>query len=133
MKYRIVWLVIISAMLIMVAGCRRSEEVPQPPDFRRISPEEARARLENEEGVILLDVRTPEEYTEIRIPGSLLIPLQTLEKEAPVQLPDQDAPIFMYCRSGRRSLDAARILVELGYTQVYDLGGIIDWPYETEE
>ena len=133
MKSNAVLLIAIAALMIGLAGCRSEEEVPPLPDFQRISPEEARTRLEDEEGIILLDVRTPEEYAQIRIPGSLLVPLQTLEREASVQLPDQDVPIFVYCRSGVRSLDAARILVDLGYTQVYDLGGIIDWPYETEE
>ena len=81
----------------------------------------------------MVDVRTPVEYAEERIPGSLLIPLQTLEEEAPQHLTDKETPVFIYCRSGQRSLEAAEILVELRYTNVYDLGGIIDGPYDVEK
>jgi rhodanese-related sulfurtransferase len=124
---------IVMAVIFIVAGCGSSVETPVLPDFQSIAPEEALQRLDSDEEIVLLDVRTPEEYAEGRIPGSLLIPLQTLKEEAPLQLTDKEAPIFVYCRSGNRSLEAARILVELGYTQVYDLGGIIDWPYDIEK
>jgi len=130
MKQRIWLFLITSAMVIMLAGCGNATENSKLLGFQSVAPEEALQRLESDEGIILLDVRTPEEYTAGHIPGSQLIPLQTLEEEAPQQLNDKDAIIFVYCRSGRRSLEAAEILVELGYTQVYDLGGIIDWPYE---
>lgn len=100
--------------------------------FQNISPKEAKERMEKEPGIILLDVRTVPEHEALHIPGSLLIPLHVLEKEAPTKIPDKDAVIFVYCRSGNRSVDAARILVRLGYTQIYNLGGIIDWPYETQ-
>ncbi len=98
--------------------------------YSDITPEEAKKRLDGEEGIILLDVRTPEEYQEGHIKEAVLIPLDTLEEEAKDKLADKDAVIFVYCRSGRRSVDAANILVELGYKKVYNLGGIIDWPYE---
>ena len=131
MKRKSWLLIIISAVIILLAGCGNGAEAPELTGFQSIAPEEALERLENEEGIVLLDVRTPAEYAEGHIPGSLLIPLQTLAQEAPEQLTDKEAPIFVYCRSGRRSIEAAEILVEQGYTQVYDLGGIIDWPYET--
>lgn len=130
MKLKVWSFLIISAMMIVLAGCGNAVEAPPLPSFQSIAPEEALERLENEQGIILLDVRTPAEYAEGHIPGSLLIPLQTLEEQASLQLTDRDTPIFVYCRSGQRSLEAAKILVEQGYTQVYDLGGIIDWPYE---
>ncbi len=114
--------------LIMTTGCSSPDEVT----YRNISPEEAHQRLQTGDEVVLLDVRTPAEHEELRIPGSLLIPLDVLEVEAPEQIPDQDAPILIYCRSGRRSMDAAEILIGLGYTDVTNIGGIIDWPYETE-
>lgn len=97
-----------------------------------ITPEDAKERLENEENIILLDVRTLEEYEENHIPNSVLIPLDVLEKEASEKLSDKGATIFIYCRSGNRSATASKILLELGYTNLYDLGGIIDWPYDTE-
>ncbi len=121
---------VMSTIVIMLAGCGNEVEAPEAISFQSITPEEAMQRLDSDEEIVLLDVRTPEEYAEGHIPESHLIPLQTLEKEAPLQLADKDVPIFVYCRSGNRSLEAAKILVELGYTQVYDLGGIIDWPYD---
>jgi len=100
--------------------------------FTNIGPEEAKKRLENEKGIVLLDVRTQEEYDEKHIPNSLLIPVDVIEKEAPQKLIDKNATIFVYCRSGRRSVTASEALIKMGYTKVYNLGGIIDWPFETE-
>lgn len=117
-------------VMLLLAGCGSTAEVGEAAVYQNITPEEALQRLENEDQIILLDVRTEPEHAEVRIPGSILIPLQTLAEEAPLQLTDKEATIFIYCRSGRRSLEAAEILLELGYTQVYDLGGIIDWPYD---
>ena len=133
MKLKVGLFMIVSALIIMLAGCGNEAEDPGLTSFQSIAPEEALQRLESEEDIILVDVRTPGEYAEERIPGSLLIPLQTLEEEAPQHLTDKEAPVFIYCRSGRRSLEAAEILLELGYTNVYDLGGIIDWPYDVEK
>lgn len=98
--------------------------------YGNISPQEAKHRMENEEGVVLLDVRTPQEYSVAHIPNSLLIPLDLIEREAEIRITDKNAPIFVYCRSGRRSVEASAALIRLGYTQVYNLGGINDWPYE---
>lgn len=100
--------------------------------YTDIQPEEAKKRLESEKGIILLDVRTQEEYDEKHIPNSRLIPVDVIEKEAPATLTDKNTTIFVYCRSGRRSVTASEALVKMGYTKVYNLGGIIDWPYETE-
>ena len=80
---------------------------------------------------ILLDVRTEEEYRESRIPGALLIPDYEIKDRAENELPDKTKIIFVYCRSGRRSSNAARELANLGYVNVYDMGGIANWPYET--
>lgn len=77
-------------------------------------------------------MRTKEEYAEKHIPGSMLIPVDALEKEAPSKLNDKNATILVYCRSGRRSVAASEVLVKLGYTNVYNLGGIMDWIYETK-
>lgn len=99
--------------------------------FENISPADALVLLENDLSVILLDVRTIEEHNELRIPDSLLIPYDAIEQKSSELLPDKDATILVYCRSGRRSVIAAESLVKLGYTNVRNLGGIIDWPYET--
>jgi phage shock protein E len=97
--------------------------------FRSISPEEAR-ELIGKENVVLLDVRTQEEYDEGHIEGAELLPYDAITAESAGLPADKDAALIIYCRSGRRSAIAAQTLSELGYTRVYDLGGIQDWPYE---
>ena len=98
--------------------------------YTKLTPEEAKKRLDSEKGILLLDVREPDEYAEGHIKNSTLFPLGTIEADASAKLTDKNATIFVYCRSGRRSALAAEILVKLGYTKVFDFGGIIDWPYE---
>lgn len=88
--------------------------------------------VRNDKDVVLVDVRTPEEHQQKRIPGSILLPDYEIRDRAGEVLPDKDAKIVVYCRSGRRSAEAAKVLREMGYRNVHDLGGIIDWPYETE-
>lgn len=97
-----------------------------------ITAEEAKQIIDTEEGYIILDVRTQEEYDQGHIPGAILIPNTEIETRAEEELPDKDQLILVYCRSGRRSKLAAEILVELGYTNIQEFGGIIDWPYEVE-
>lgn len=108
------------------------KELPKTLSYKNIKPEEAKKRLESEKGIILLDVRTQQEYDEKHISNSVLIPVDAIEKEAPSILTDKNAVIFVYCRSGNRSVTASEGLVKMGYTNVYNLGGIISWPYETE-
>lgn len=97
----------------------------------RIDPLEAKKRIDSEKGIILLDVRTQEEYIENHIPRGTLIPLSVLARVASKKLPDKQATIFIYCRSGNRSRAAVRMLLKQGYTNIFDLGGIIRWPYKT--
>jgi len=97
----------------------------------KINPVDAKKRLDTEKGIILLDVRTRDEYLEKHIPKSTLIPVNVLSNEANRKLPDKNAEIFVYCRSGNRSAMAVKILTKLGYTHIYNLGGIVRWPYET--
>lgn len=100
--------------------------------WQTVDAEAAKALME-EPGAVIVDVRTQEEYEDGHIPGAVLIPNETLqaEKERPAALPDTDALVLVYCRSGRRSAQAAERLAQLGYTRVVDFGGIIDWPYDT--
>lgn len=98
--------------------------------FSNISHEEAKKRLDSEKGIIILDVRTRKEYESGHIQSSVLIPVDNLKDDASEKLKDKETPIFVYCRSGNRSVTAANILVNLGYKNVYNLGGINDWPYE---
>ena len=96
-----------------------------------ISAQEAKSRIDADRSVIVLDVRTPEEYAEKHIPGSVLLPLDSIEKDAARVLPDKKKTILVYCRSGRRSAIAGQILISMGYASVFDFGGINRWPYET--
>lgn len=98
--------------------------------YQTISPEDAKAMI-GAEGTVLLDVRTQEEYGEAHIDGAQLIPYDAIEQNADELPADKDASIIVYCRSGRRSAIAAETLIGMGYANVYDLGGIQDWPYET--
>jgi len=80
---------------------------------------------------IILDVRSESEFEAQHINGAILIPVSELRSRAEKELPDKDAVIFVYCRAGNRSAEAARLLISMGYTNVYDMGGIGDWPNET--
>jgi rhodanese-related sulfurtransferase len=96
-----------------------------------ITAAQAKEMMDSGKPFILLDVRTDEEYNEKRIDGAILISDYEIADKAEDALTDKDATILVYCRSGRRSALAAAELARMGYTDVYDFGGIIDWPYET--
>lgn len=122
----------------MFSGCSNEDiekneedsDLQNKDSFSNISAEEAKKRLDSENGIILLDVRTKKEYESGHIKNSVLIPVDNLKEDALENLRDKEVPIFVYCRSGNRSVTAANILVNLGYKNVYNLGGINDWPYE---
>ncbi len=99
--------------------------------YEQITPAEAKAIMDEREDYIILDVRTQEEYDDAHIDGAILIPDYEIADKAESVLKDKDQLILVYCRSGRRSKNAAEALVKLGYTNVKEFGGIIDWPYET--
>ena len=98
--------------------------------YEQISGAEAKALMDSESGYIIIDARTQEEYDQGHIPGAILIPEYEIADRAEKELPDKDQLILVYCRSGRRSKIAAENLVKLGYTNVKEFGGIIDWEYE---
>ena len=98
--------------------------------YDQISGAEAKALMDSESGYIIIDARTQEEYDQGHIPGAILIPEYEIADRAEKELPDKDQLILVYCRSGRRSKIAAEELVKLGYTNVKEFGGIIDWKYE---
>ena len=100
--------------------------------YQQITPKEAKEIMDGGESHTILDVRDQEEFDEGHIPGAMLLPYTEIESKAEKFLPDKNAQILVYCRSGRRSKIAAESLVALGYTNVKEFGGIIDWPYETE-
>lgn len=97
----------------------------------RITAEEAKEIMDSTEDYVLLDVREQDEFAEGHIEGAVLIPYESIGDRAENELPDKEQTILVYCRSGRRSAIAAKALAELGYEDVRDFGGIIDWPYET--
>lgn len=98
--------------------------------YEQITPQEAKAIMDTESGYIIIDARTAEEFAEGHIEGAVLLDHVDVKSKAHVVLPDKDALILVYCRSGRRSKIASEELVKLGYTNVKEFGGIIDWPYE---
>ena len=98
--------------------------------YDQISGAEAKALMDSESGYIIIDARTQEEYDQGHIPEAIMIPEYEIADRAEKELPDKDQLILVYCRSGRRSKIAAEVLVKLGYTNVKEFGGIIDWEYK---
>ena len=98
--------------------------------YEQISGAEAKALMDSESGYVIIDARTQEEYNQGHIPGAILIPEYEIADRAEKELTDKEQLILVYCRSGRRSKIAAEELVKLGYTNVKEFGGIIDWEYE---
>ena len=98
----------------------------------RVSPQKARQIMQEDTSLIVLDVRTAEEYRQTRIPHAKLLPVNELRLRANKELPDKNANILVYCHSGARASQAVRELSALGYTGAVNMGGIINWPFETE-
>ena len=123
--------ILITAFTVLsLFGCSTNENKKEN-SYQCISPEEAKALMDSEVGYIILDVRTEEEYAVGHIAGAILIPDYEIAEKAESMLTDKDQLILVYCRSGRRSKNAAATLVSLGYTNVKEFGGIIDWKYGT--
>ena len=125
-------LVFLLLAVMMLTACGQDKENDQGAVYVNITAEKAKEIMDSEEGYIILDVRTREEYDEGHIPGATQISHEEIEEKAEQVLTDKDQLILVYCRSGRRSKIAAEALVELGYTNIKEFGGIIDWPYEVE-
>ena len=124
-------LLVLAAVLAISAVCF-AQSPANAEGYQKITPQQAKARMA-EPGVIVLDVRMQQEYNAGHITNAVLLPLPLIEAgDAAVAkaLPDKDAEILVYCRSGRRSAIAANALINMGYTNVLDFGGINDWPYE---
>ena len=119
---------------MLAVGCGgKTGESPQADvsGFQKITPAQAKEMMDGETPYILLDVRAEDEFIKSRIDGAVLIPHTEIKTRASAALPDKDAVILVYCAGGIRSANAARNLARLGYTNVYDFGGIQSWPYET--
>ena len=121
------------AIAILIIACVFTGQTNHKEvNYMNITAQQAKEIMDTEEGYIILDVRTEEEYAEGHIPNAILIPDYEIAEKAERVLTDKDQQILVYCRSGRRSKLAAEALVELGYTNIKEFGGIIDWPYEVE-
>ena len=101
--------------------------------YRQISMDEAVKMMKDEKNYIILDVRRPDEYSDGHIPGAINIPNEEIGTNEIAELPNKSQLILVYCRSGRRSKEASEKLVKLGYTNIVEFGGILDWPGEIEK
>lgn len=110
--------------LLFITGCTSTTN-----GYKTISPKDAKEKMTTFENVVLLDVRTPDEYNEKHIQGAILIPDYDIETTIASQIPNKDTTIIVYCRSGYRSRTSANKLINMGYKNVYDLGGINSYPY----
>jgi len=124
----------LSALLSLLAACAQNaaDDYPTIPDdisWQTITAVQAYNMMSQSDDFILLDVRTQAEFRERHIDGAISIPLPELSQRAPDELPDKDAVILLYCQTGRRSALAAEQLAALGYTSIYDFGGIANWPH----
>lgn len=136
MKNMAIWIILVFATLTLAMGCTGGTETASTNNtlgYRQVSAEEAKKMMDSEKGYVILDVRTQEEYEEGHIPDAVLLPDFEVEQRAAEQLPDKEQLILVYCRSGNRSKSAASTLVNMGYTNVVEFGGIRDWPYDVEK
>ena len=125
-------LIFLFLAVMMLTACGQAAENNREAVYMNITAEEAKQIMDTEEGYIILDTRAQEEYDEGHIPGAIVIPHDEIADRAEEELPQKDQLLLVYCRSGRRSKIVAEALVELGYTNIKEFGGIIDWPYEVE-
>ena len=125
-------LILLFFAVLLLTACGQETEKDQGAVYVNITAEEAKQIMDTEEGYIILDVRTQEEYDQGHIPGATQISHEEIAEKAEDVLTDKDQMILVYCRSGRRSKIAAEALVELGYTNIREFGGILDWSYEVE-
>ena len=116
---------------LMFAGCAGTSN-SQTNTYRQITVDEAVTMMAQETGYIILDVRRPDEFAAGHIPNAINVPNETIGTDEIAELPDKDQLIMVYCRSGRRSKEASEKLVKLGYTNIVEFGGILDWKGEIE-
>lgn len=115
---------------LMFTGCAGTSN-SQTNTYRSITMDEAATMMEQETGYIILDVRRPDEYAAGHIPNAINVPNESIGTSDIPELPDKNQLIMVYCRSGRRSKEASEKLVKLGYTNIVEFGGILDWKGRT--
>ena len=121
-------MLLISLSLFGMTACGGENE--KTSIYEQITAEQAKTIMDTEKDYVIIDARTEEEFAEVHIENAILIPEYEIADRAEKELPDKEQLILVYCRSGRRSKIASEELVKLGYTNVKEFGGIIDWPYE---
>jgi rhodanese-related sulfurtransferase len=127
---RIILLAVV--LLALLCGCSpQNEGESEKMTYTQISMDKAIEMMESESGYIILDVRTVEEFNDRHIPGAICVPNESIGTEPIAELPQKDQLILVYCRSGRRSKEAAEKLAAMGYSNIYEFGGILDWTGET--
>ena len=145
MKYGlIVALILCGALLLSACSKAQKDQASDAPPrtesssdaqnedaYQKITAKEAKEMMDRG-GVSIVDVRTAKEYEQAHIPGAILVPNQSIGDEPIAALPDKEALLIVYCRTGVRSKQASDKLVALGYRHIYDMGGIVDWSFETE-
>ena len=119
-------------VILVLTACGQNKDNKQEAAYMNITAQQAKEIMDTQGDYIILDTRTREEYDEKHIPGAILIPHDQIKQEAESVLKDKNQLILVYCRSGRRSKLASEDLVALGYTNIKEFGGIIDWPYAVE-
>ena len=129
--------VIAAALFLLLTACSSVGQVMDGEDtvrsYTQISQDEAKEMMQKDDGHMIVDVRRQDEFESGHIPGAVCIPNESIGTEQPEQLPDLEQILLIYCRSGNRSKQAAAKLFDIGYTNVYEFGGIIDWTGETEK
>ena len=122
-------LLLLFSLLLLLTGCSGNMT---DSSYQQITQEEAKEMMDTQ-NVVILDVREQNEYDGGHIPGAVLLPVGTIDEASAAEvIPDKDSTVLVYCRSGNRSKTASSKLAELGYTNIYEFGGINTWPYETE-
>ena len=129
-------LILLTAFVLLLTACSSGGQIMDGEDmvrsYTQISQDQAKEMIEKEDGHIIVDVRRQDEFETGHIPGAICIPNESIGTEQPEDLPDLNQIILVYCRSGNRSKQAAQKLFDMGYTNVYEFGGIIDWTGEIE-
>ena len=128
MKGRLIPLILAALML---TGCAQ-EKIDTA--YQQINAETAKTMMEDHPEIVVLDVREENDFEESHIPGAVLLPLGSIAKDSAADvIPATDTTVLVYCRSGNRSKKAAQALSDLGYTAIYEFGGINDWPYDVTD
>ena len=128
------WTLILFIIAFLVGCSSREEEAGNTASYQQITAKEAKSMMEEQPDAVILDVREQDEYDAGHIPGAVLLSVGTIDEEtAAAAIPEKDTVALVYCRSGNRSKAASQTLADLGYTRIFEFGGIRDWPYDVEQ